>query len=330
MPKVRVRNPYLRGQGDTQGSGLTTQQQEIQPQYLPGEEPRAGRVKQAAAAKIPEKVKHPSNLVVRTATGAVYITLTVVCIWLSAATTAAYLAVLSAICAGEFYYMLRSDAKLPNEVLGICAAALFPLATWLFGLSGVIVVFALFVLCLLIWYVFWMPARIGDVAVSLFGAVYTGLIMSTAMLLRDSLPDPWGAVLLLVLFASVWGNDAFAYLVGSAIGKHKLAPHISPKKSWEGFIAGLIVAMGCWCLLTFIPGVSMSIPQALAFGLINGLAGVLGDLVESRIKRNSGFKDSGTIMPGHGGLLDRCDSQFLVTLTGAIMLILGGCIPYAL
>ena len=154
--------------------------------------------------------------------------------------------------------------------------------------------------------------------------------MSCAMLLRVSLPEFWGAVLVLGLFASVWGNDAFAYLVGSAIGKHKLAPHISPKKSWEGFIAGLVVAMGFWCLLTLTPGVTMSIPQALVFGLINGLSGVLGDLVESRIKRNSGFKDSGTIMPGHGGLLDRCDSQFLVILTGTIMLVLGGCIPYAI
>ena len=126
--------------------------------------------------------------------------------------------------------MLRSDAKLPNEFLGICAAALFPLATWVSGISGVVVVFAIFVLTLLVWYVFWQPARISDVAVSLFGAVYTGVIMSCAMLLRVSLPEFWGAVLVLGLFASVWGNDAFAYLVGSAIGKHKLAPHTPPQK----------------------------------------------------------------------------------------------------
>ena len=224
--------------------------------------------------------------------------------------------------------MLRADAKLPNELLGVCAAALFPFVMWLSGVSGVCIALAVYVLVLLVWYVFWQPARISDVAISLFGAIYTGLIMSTAILLRESLSDPWGAVLVLGLFVSVWGSDAFAYLVGSAIGKHKLAPHISPNKSWEGFIAGLVFAMAVWCLLSFIPGVTMSIPLALAFGLINGLAGVLGDLVESRIKRNSGFKDSGTIMPGHGGLLDRCDSQFLVTLSGAILLVLGGCIPY--
>ncbi len=332
MAKTRVRKPFLRGEGDAVGHGLTTEEQRIEAHTLPGEEQQPAKAKKKPAKPKSEKKakKKPSNLTVRITTGAVYIALTVVCIVASEPTTAIYLSVLSAICAGEFYYMLRSDAKLPNEFLGICAAALFPLATWLFGLSGVVVVLALFVLFLLVWYVFWMPARISDVAVSLFGAVYTGLVMSTAMVLRASLPDQWGALLVLGLFASVWGNDGFAYLVGSAIGKHKLAPHISPKKSWEGFIAGLAFAMGFWCLLTLIPGVTMSIPQALAFGFVSGLAGVLGDLVESRIKRNSGFKDSGTIMPGHGGLLDRCDSQFLVTLTGAIMLILGGCIPYAL
>lgn len=329
MTKMRVRKPFARKDADAH-PGLTTEAQSFPAIELPGEEKRSTKVKNAAASKVPEKVKHPSNLAVRTVTGAVYILLTVVCIAASEATTALYLAVLSAICAGEFYYMLRSDAKLPNEFLGICAAALFPLAAWLFGLLGMVCVFAIFVLTLLVWYVFWQPARISDVAVSLFGAVYTGVIMSCAMILRTSLPDCWGAVLVLGLFLSVWGNDAFAYLVGSAIGKHKLAPHISPKKSWEGFIAGLIFAMGCWCLLTFIPGISMSVPEALAFGLVNGLSGVLGDLVESRIKRNSGFKDSGTIMPGHGGLLDRCDSQFLVILTGTIMLVLGGCIPFAL
>ena len=330
MAKTRIRKPFLRGEGDVVGRGLTTEVQRIEAQVLPGEDLQPARGSKLQKPKPERGGKKPSNLTVRIMTGAVYITLTVVCIYASEPTTAIYLSVLSAICAGEFYYMLRSDAKLPNEFLGICAAALFPLATWLFGLSGVVVVLALFVLSLLVWYVFWMPARISDVAVSLFGAVYTGLVMSTAMVLRASLPDQWGALLVLGLFASVWGNDAFAYLVGSAIGKHKLAPHISPKKSWEGFIAGLAFAMAFWCLLTLIPDVTMSIPQALIFGFVNGLAGVLGDLVESRIKRNSGFKDSGTIMPGHGGLLDRCDSQFLVTLTGAIMLILGGCIPYAL
>ncbi len=156
MTKTRVRKPFIREDAQAH-PGLTTELEEFPAIELPGEEKRSTKVKNAAAAKMPEKVKHPSNLMVRTATGAVYILLTVVCIWASEASTAVYLSVLSAICAGEFYYMLRSDAKLPNEFLGICAAALFPLATWLFGISGVVVVFAIFVLTLLVWYVFGSP-----------------------------------------------------------------------------------------------------------------------------------------------------------------------------
>lgn len=333
MSKVRVRKPFVRDNRTTNEQSSARQPAKLEPEiFEQGEETgwksKPARMRASLVGKLPNKVAHPSNLVVRTATGAVYITLTVVCVLVSDVTCALYLALMSAICANEFYYMLRTDAKLPNELLGVCAAACFPLSMWLFGITGASMVFAVFVLALLVWYVFWQPARVSDVAVSLFGAVYTGLIMSTALVVRAALPEPWGAVLVLGLFVSVWGSDAFAYLVGSAIGKHKLAPHISPHKSWEGFIAGLIFAMICWYALSYIPGVSLSLPQALAFGFINGLAGVLGDLVESRIKRNSGFKDSGTIMPGHGGLLDRCDSQFLVTVTGAILLLLGGCIPY--
>lgn len=292
------------------------------------EKKRTERLRQKALDKVPHKLRNPSNLQVRVRTGVVYIGVTLVCMLVSDVTAALYLALLSAICAGEFYYMLRSDAKLPNELIGITAAALFPLSMWLFGPVGMGLVFVVFCLVLLVWYVFWLRARIADVAVSLFGALYTGMAMSFAMLIKMAIPDLWGGILVLGIFLSIWGNDAFAYLVGSAIGKHKLAPAVSPKKSWEGFIAGLIFSMGLWCALTFIPGVTMSLVQALIFGFICGILGVLGDLVESRIKRNSGFKDSGTIMPGHGGLLDRCDSQFLVTVSAALLLIFGGCIPY--
>ena len=195
-------------------------------------------------------------------------------------------------------------------------------------LSGSLLVTGALLVALLVWYVFFMRARVGDVGVSFFGAAYTGLLLSSLILVRMSLPGIWGGVLVCGVFCSVWANDSFAYLVGSKFGKHKLAPRISPKKSWEGFIGGLVGSMAIWCLITLIPGVNMAIPQALVFGLICGLSGVLGDLAESRIKRNSGVKDSGTIMPGHGGLLDRCDSLFMASVTAAVMLIGGGCVPY--
>lgn len=196
------------------------------------------------------------------------------------------------------------------------------------GLDGALYVSLALLLALIVWYVFWMRARVPDVGVSFFGAAYCGMLLSGLVVVRTALPQPWGGVLALGIFLSVWANDSFAYLVGSKFGKHKLAPRTSPKKSWEGFIAGLVGSAAFWCLMTLIPGVTMSIPQAMAFGLISGLMGVLGDLAESRIKRNSGFKDSGTIMPGHGGLLDRCDSLFLVAVTSAILLLGFGCIPF--
>ena len=285
------------------------------------------RAKAKAYEKTPDRFKNASSFQVRLRTGAAYITLTSIGVLVNDFTTVLMLAITAAICAGEFYYILRSDAKLPNEAIGIVAAICYPFSMWLWGLKGVAIVTLVLLLVLLVWYTYWMRARITDVCVTLFGAMYTGLLISGIIVIRQGLPDLWGGLFVLLLFISVWGNDAFAYIVGSKIGKHKLAPRTSPKKSWEGFIAGLIFSMLIWVAMSFVPGVNMPIWMALVFGLLCGGAEVLGDLVESRIKRNVGVKDSGTIMPGHGGLLDRCDSTFLAAVTAAILLTVGGCLP---
>ncbi len=286
------------------------------------------KMKQAALDKTPKKLRNPSDFQVRFRTGFIYTALTIICVLAGTIPMLIMLMAMAAICAGEFYYMLRKDAKLPNEMLGIAGAMLYPLSFYIGGLAGAMCVSIALLLSLLVWYVFWLRARIPDVGVSFFGAAYTGLLIGSLVPIRMSLEAPWGGVLVLALFLSVWVNDSFAYLVGSKFGKHKLAPKVSPKKSWEGFIAGLVGSVVFWCLMTLIPGVSMSIIQAIIFGIICGLMSVLGDLAESRIKRNSGVKDSGTIMPGHGGLLDRCDSMFLAAVSAAILLFVGGCIPY--
>ena len=287
------------------------------------------QLKRKALDKTPKKLKNPSDLQVRFRTGVVYTAVTVICVLAGNIPMVLMLMAVAGICAGEFFYMLRSDAKLPNEILGIIAAVLYPLSVYVAGLVGAMLVSLALLLALLVWYVFWLRARIPDVGVSFFGAAYTGLLLCGLVVIRVSLPEPWGGIVVLLLFLSVWANDAFAYLVGSKIGKHKLAPRTSPKKSWEGLIAGLVGSVVFWCLITLVPGVTMSIVQAVIFGIVAGCMGVLGDLAESRIKRNSGFKDSGTIMPGHGGLLDRSDSLFLTSITAAILLVSFGCIPYA-
>ena len=285
------------------------------------------RAKAKAYEKTPDRFKNASSFQVRLRTGAVYITLTSAGVLINDITTVIMLSATAAICAGEFYYILRNDAKLPNEAIGIAAAICYPIAMWWAGLKGVAAVTFILLLVLLVWYTYWMRSRITDVCITLFGAMYTGLMLSGIIVIRQALPDPWGGLLVFLLLLSIWGNDAFAYLVGSKIGKHKLAPRTSPKKSWEGFIAGLIFSMGMWVGMSFVPGVTMPIWMALLFGLVCGGMEVLGDLVESRIKRNVGVKDSGTIMPGHGGLLDRCDSLFLAAVTAALLLTMGGCLP---
>lgn len=287
------------------------------------------KVKETALEKTPEKLRNPSGLQVRFRTGLIYTLVTIACVFAGDYLTMIYLMVVSGICAGEFYYMLRSDSKLPNEALGIGGAVLFAPAMYFFGLSGALLVVVVLLVALLVWYVFWLRSRIQDVAISFFGAAYTGLLLGSLIIVRKGIDDPWAGLVLFMLFLSVWTNDAFAYFVGSKIGKHKLAPRISPKKSWEGFFAGLFGSMLVWFVMSFIPAINLSIPMALLFGLICGLMEVLGDLAESRIKRNSGFKDSGTIMPGHGGLLDRTDSLFLAAVTATFLMIAGGVIPYA-
>lgn len=307
---------------------MTTETREAKKKKRTEHHERNEKLKQKALDKTPEKLRHPSDLQVRVRTGAVYIIVNVVCLLAGTIPTVILLMVVAAMCANEFFVIMRGDAKLPNEALGIVAAALYPLSTWLFGPGGTVIVSLLLLLALLIWYVFWLRARIPDVCISFFGAAYTGLLLSGLVIIRMSLEAPWGGVLVLAVFLSVELNDVFAYLAGSKFGKHKLAPRISPKKSWEGFIAGLIASMLLWVGISYIPGVEMGIPLALLFGLIVGVMSVMGDLAESRIKRNSGVKDSGTLMPGHGGLLDRSDSLIFASVTSAALLLCTGCIPY--
>jgi phosphatidate cytidylyltransferase len=119
-----------------------------------------------------------------------------------------------------------------------------------------------------------------------------------------------GTEILLGFFIILWTYDSMAYTIGVLLGKHKIFPSISPKKSWEGFIGGLAFsAIAAYVLSFFYP--VMSVYEWIIFALITGIFGTFGDLSESWIKRQLNIKDSGSILPGHGGLLDRFDAVFL-------------------
>jgi phosphatidate cytidylyltransferase len=231
---------------------------------------------------------------------------------------------IAAVCAFEFYTLLRTDAKLPNELIGTIAAGLYPLSYAVFGFYGAIYLTLLLLTALMVWYVFYMRARITDVAITFFGAFYTGLILTAVVLIRGQLTEPSSAFLTYGVIFSVWANDTMAFCVGRAWGKHKFAPRISPKKSYEGFYGGMVATIIIWCTFLFIPDVHQSIWWAIIGGVLCSLAAVLGDLVESRIKRSTGHKDSGNILRGHGGLLDRMDSLLLSICVAVLYFLLTG------
>ena len=118
-----------------------------------------------------------------------------------------------------------------------------------------------------------------------------------------------GPLLLLFVLVMTWMGDTAAYFVGRSIGKHALAPHLSPKKTWEGTIASFVGSLAV--ALIFVRFMTVPLPHLLAMAAVGNVAGQAGDLLESAYKRSAGIKDSGSLLPGHGGVLDRIDALIL-------------------
>lgn len=247
------------------------------------------------------------------------------------------IAAIAALCAAEYYAFMRTEHRKPNEVFGVVAAAVMPLATALYatrmisgtgassaselGAVGLTAVTSGLVLSALLWNVAFRQVSASDTNTTVFGAVYTGFTLAHLVLIRalDS-----GAELVMITLFSVWAMDSFAYLVGSAFGTHPLSPTISPKKSWEGFIAGSIGTVAIWVVGWWLLRPDISFWWFALTGVVASIAALFGDLTESRLKREVNVKDSGHLLPGHGGFLDRFDSLILVAIVVYYMLLFGG------
>jgi len=166
---------------------------------------------------------------------------------------------------------------------------------------------------------------LSDMAPAMLGLLYVAGLLSYLLVLHRTHPG-----LVLFLFGVVWISDASAYFIGTKFGKHKMYPSMSPKKSWEGAVASVFGgAAGALLMGAIFLGDLLLFKQLLVSGLILGAVAVIGDLVESMIKRDAGVKDSSSFIPGHGGLLDKIDGSLycgpvLVYILSAYGVIAGG------
>jgi phosphatidate cytidylyltransferase len=144
-----------------------------------------------------------------------------------------------------------------------------------------------------------------SVSVTVLGVAWIGLGLAHALLLRDI--DEHGVLAVYTVLLAVWAGDAAAYFVGRLVGRHKLAPTVSPGKSWEGLVAGIVATVA----VTFVAVYEQSfltISESLVLGAVIAVVAPLGDLFESALKRDADVKDSGRLLGGHGGVLDRIDA----------------------
>ena len=158
------------------------------------------------------------------------------------------------------------------------------------------------------------PEPTKNCAMSLFAQFYcAGLLSTLNFIVFDPVTKQYFPYYALLIFIFVWLNDTGAYLIGITFGKHRLFQRISPKKSWEGFWGGLtIVALSSQVIAYYFPEI-INWYHSLALAIVIAIFATYGDLVESLLKRSCGVKDSGILIPGHGGILDRFDSVILVS-----------------
>ncbi len=160
------------------------------------------------------------------------------------------------------------------------------------------------------------------IALTLMIPVYISLPLSF-LFLTGCINGSFQASILLGFFILVWSNDSGAYLVGVSIGKHKLFERISPKKTWEGFIGGIIFTIVAAVIIFKLSGIA-SLGVWVGAALVVSVFGTIGDLVESMLKRNVDIKDSGSLLPGHGGVLDRFDAVlFAAPMVFALFVLFG-------
>ncbi len=217
----------------------------------------------------------------------------------------------------EFYKILEAKGLRPYKTVGILASLLLGLnayfASYIFTLATITILFLALSISELTRV---DPDRaIYHISTTYFGVIYTGWLFSHLILLREipkHLGGDYGVGLSYVMlpFVIAWTSDTFAFFIGSRFGRHKILRRVSPAKSWEGAIGGGVIALGALFIMRSLYAPYLTILDTIILGFLGSAGGVVGDLVESLIKRDANLKDVSKAIPGHGGALDRFDSLF--------------------
>lgn len=229
------------------------------------------------------------------------------CVWQGGVWFFALALGLSLMAQHEYATLLKAGGHGSQPLVGIAWTLVAYVGIWKAKEAGLLAALALVPNVLILRYL--SNPRIDGAAVecawTCYGAIAYSLPLAFLYLLRE-LPN--GRELLLIALLLVWVQDSAAYFWGVGLGKHKFQPYISPKKTWEGSVLGLLTALAAvWAALQFGLGRGMTAVALAGFALV-AVSAQLGDLNESLLKRNMGVKDSGALIPGHGGILDRFDS----------------------
>lgn len=259
----------------------------------------------------------------------------IVVVYIGGLPFAMLLALIAGIATWEFYRIARAAGSHPISEFGVPLAAATPLLAWVYSTYGIHTPAALSLLALLTLFSVSIWARgvdgrpISAISITVLGVLYTGATLAFGFSLRNHVyvrhTALAGTVLVVLPMVLTWASDTGAYFAGRALGRHKLIPAVSPSKTVEGALGGLLLTVVvCWAYTRWVlqpnASVAMTPIAVIVFGVAISVAAQMGDLFESLIKREAGVKDSSNIIPGHGGVLDRFDSMFFVLPVAYLLL----------
>ncbi|MBP8945127.1 MAG: phosphatidate cytidylyltransferase [Paludibacteraceae bacterium] len=260
----------------------------------------------------------------RSISAVVYVLLVVASLFISPATFVIVFAFFMSMCIYEFHKITNQqpEVNVPRWLSMGISLLLFLISFFYFSGRAFLPIFSYYIIL-----IFWMfirelflknPNPVHNWAYFLLGQVWIALPFSLLNFIVYF--NNYQPLLILSIFILVWMNDTGAYLIGITLGKHKMIPHVSPHKSWEGFAGGILVTLLTGYLLSLWL-YQLDLPQWLFMSLIVSVFATFGDLLESLWKRTFQIKDSGNAIPGHGGFLDRFDSLLMVVPAVLIYLI---------